>query len=182
MFFLHRLILLLSDAFAAGGVELSSRLRKRYHHDVFSTLLYFQVFIYTFGFYGIWGQVVIKAFLYSYISADLLVRFSDISILLGLPFLVFAWLMLLSFSFGISGRRSSNWKLLWFLLLNFSLIIIVGYFITKTSVVKPVSLIKSYFITMNILYSVIASLLIFQIYNHSSFTEFKREAISCCLI
>ena len=55
------LIFILTVALAAGGVFLSSRLRDKFHHEIFSTLLYFQVFIYTFGFYGIWGQAVIKA-------------------------------------------------------------------------------------------------------------------------
>jgi DNA-binding CsgD family transcriptional regulator len=158
--YLLYLIFILSVAFAAGGVVLSSRLRSRYHHDIFSTLLYFQAFIFTFGFYGIWGQVVVNAFLSSYISADLLARFSDIAMLLGLPFLVFAWFMLIRFSFGISGRESNNWLSFWFLLLNFSLIIIVGYFIAKTSEAKPVWLIKNYFISMNSLYSLLASFLI----------------------
>jgi DNA-binding CsgD family transcriptional regulator len=154
------LIFILSVALAAGGVVISSKLRNRYRHDIFSTLLYFQVFIFTFGFYGIWGQVVIKAFLSTYISVELLARFSDIAMLLGLPFLVFAWLMLIQFSFGISGRKYNNWLVFWFLLLNFSIIIIVGYIIAKTSAVKPVSLIKNYFILMNFLYSFCASLII----------------------
>ena len=34
-----------------------------------------RIFIFTFGFYGIWGQVVIKTFLSAYISPDLLARF-----------------------------------------------------------------------------------------------------------
>ena len=154
------LIFILSVALAAGGVVLSSRLRNRYHHEIFSTLLYFQVFIFTFGFYGIWGQVVIKAFLSTYISAELLTRFSDIAMLLGLPFLVFAWLMLIQFSFGISGRKNSNWFVFWFLLVNFSLIIVVGYFVAKTSSLKPASLIKYYFICMHFLYSLLSALLI----------------------
>ena len=158
--YLGYLIFILSVALAAGGVVLSSRLRNRYHHDIFSTLLYFQVFIYTFGFYGIWGQVVIKAFLLTYISAELLVRLSDIAMLLGLPFLVFAWLMLIQFASGISGRKNNNWLILWFLLLNFSIIIIVGYITAKTSEAKPASMIKYYFIIMNLIYSLLASLLI----------------------
>jgi DNA-binding CsgD family transcriptional regulator len=154
------IIFILSVALAAGGVVLSSKLRNRYHHEIFSTLLYFQVFIYTFGFYGIWGQVVIKAFLSTYISAELLTRFSDISMLLGLPFLVFAWLMLIQFSFGISGRKNSKWFVLWFLLLNFSIIFFVGYFMAKTNTLKPVSLLKYYFISMHFIYSLLSALLI----------------------
>jgi len=158
--YLGYLIFILSVALAAIGVVLTSRLRNRYRQEIFSTLLYFQVFIFTFGFYGIWGQVVTKAFLSEYISAELLVRFSDISMLLGLPFLVFAWLMLIQFSSGLSGRKNSKWFVPLFLLLNFSIIIFVGYFIAKTTALKPVSLIKYYFISMNFLYSLISSLLI----------------------
>jgi len=87
--YLFFLIFIVSVAQAAGGVVISSKLRNSFQHNIFSTLLYYQVFIYTFGFYGIWGQVVIKAFLAAYISADLLIRFSDIAMLMGLPFLVF---------------------------------------------------------------------------------------------
>jgi len=158
--YLVYLIFILSVALAAGGVVLSSRLRNRYHHEIFSTLLYFQVFIFTFGFYGIWGQVVIKAFLSTYISEELLLRFSDIAMLLGLPFLVFAWMMLIQFSYGISGRKNSNWFVLWFLLLNFSVIIVVGYLIAKTTSIKPETLLKYYFISMHFLYSLLSSLLI----------------------
>lgn len=154
------LIFILSVAMAAGGIILSSKLRERYHNEIFSALLYFEVFIFTFGFYGIWGQVVIKSFLSSYISPELLARFSDISMLLGLPFLVFAWLMLIQFSCGISGRKKNNWLILWFLILNFSLIIAIGYYIAKNNEIQPATLIKYYFITMNFLYSLISSLLI----------------------
>ena len=103
--YLIYLIFILSVALAAGGVVISSKMRNSFRHDIFSTLLYYQVFIYTFGFYGIWGQVAIKAFLAAYISAELLNRFSDMAMLMGLPFLVFAWLMLMQFSMDISGRK-----------------------------------------------------------------------------
>jgi DNA-binding CsgD family transcriptional regulator len=154
------LIFILSAAFAAGGVTLTSRLRNKYHHNIFSNLLYFQVFIYMFGFYGIWGQVVIKAYLSSYISPDILARISDITLLLGLPFLVFAWLMLLRFSFDVSGRTKNNWFVFWFLVLNFSLLIAGGYFVSKTNTIHPETIIKTYFIVINMAYSLLASVLI----------------------
>jgi DNA-binding CsgD family transcriptional regulator len=160
MIYLGYLIFILSVALAAGGVVLTTRLRNKYHHEIFSTLLYFQVFIFAFGFYGIWGQVVIKAFLATYISPELLQRFSDIALLLGLPFLVFAWLMLVQFSLGITGRKNNNWFVFWFLLLNFSVIFSVGYFIAKTNTVQPLTLLKYYFIIMHFFYSLLSSLLI----------------------
>jgi DNA-binding CsgD family transcriptional regulator len=154
------LIFILTVAMAAGGVVLASKLRDKYNNDIFSTLLYFQVFIYTFGFYGIWGQAVIKNFISTYISAELLARISDVAILLGLPFLVFAWLMLIQFSFGLSGRKNNNWFTFLFLFFNFSLLVIVGYIITKTQTLKPVSIVRNYFIIMNLTYSILASYLI----------------------
>ena len=84
--YLIYLIFIVSVALAAGGVVISSKMRNIYRHEIFSTLLYYQVFIYTFGFYGIWGQVAIKAFLSAYISTELLNRFSDIIYVDGIAF------------------------------------------------------------------------------------------------
>jgi DNA-binding CsgD family transcriptional regulator len=159
--YLVGLLFILSVALAAGGIAIASKVREKYRHEAFSTLLYFQVFIFTFGFYGIWGQVVITAFLSPYISSDLLIRIANISMLIGLPFVVFGWLMLIRFSLVISGRKITNWFVLWFLLINFSVIILVGFYIASTSNTEPLSLIKQYFISMNFLYPILASLIIF---------------------
>jgi DNA-binding CsgD family transcriptional regulator len=158
--YLIYLIFILSVAMAAGGVVISSKMRNSFRNDIFSTLLYYQVFIYTFGFYGIWGQVAIKAFLSDYISAELLQRLSDVAILMGLPFLVFAWLMLLQFSIDISGRKRTNWFTSLFLISNFSILILVGFIIAKAGITRPATLIKDYFICMSFLYSITSSLLI----------------------
>lgn len=177
------LIFILSVAIAAGGIMLSTRLRDKFHHEIFSTLLYFQVFIFAFGFYGIWGQAVIKAFLSAHISEDLMSRFSDIAMLMGLPFLVFAWLMIIQFACGISGRKSNKWLALWFLLVNFSVIIVVGYFVSKANEVRPVSLIRNYFIAMNILYSIISSLIIYFPGKGKSYIhDFDRRIIAPVII
>jgi DNA-binding CsgD family transcriptional regulator len=154
------LIFILSVAFASAGVVISSKMRKSFHLEIFSTLLYFQAFIYTFGFYGVWGQVAIKAFLTEYISAELINRFSDIAMLMGLPFLVFAWLMLLKFSLEISGRKNLTWFSTLFLLLNFLSILVIGFIVTRAEVGTPASLIRYYFIILNFLYSLTAALLI----------------------
>ena len=145
---------------AAGGIVISSKLRNRTHNEIFSTLLYYQAFIYTFGFYGIWGQVAIRALLSVYISEELLVRLSDIAMLMGLPFLVFAWLMIMKFSLDISGRKPAGWFQPVFLILNFLVLLTVGFIMTKTGKTRPESLIKYYFIALNCVYSIISSALI----------------------
>lgn len=159
--FLFYLVFIISVGMAAMGIILSTRLREKYHKTVLSSLLYFQVFICTFGFYGIWGQVMIRAFLSSYVSPEATAKFSDINMLFALPFLVFAWLMLIKFSAAISGRQGSRWFISLFLLLNFLVIIIVGYFLSGDNETKPVSLLKIYFISMNFIYSLTGFFLIF---------------------
>jgi DNA-binding CsgD family transcriptional regulator len=160
LYYLIYLVFILSAAMAAGGVVISSKLRNSFRHEIFSTLLYYQVFIYTFGFYGIWGQVAIKAFLSPYISAELLGRFSDIAMLMGLPFVVFAWLMNTKFSLDISGRKPPKWFLSIFLILNFAVLLAVGFILTKAEKARPESLIKYYYISLNFLYSLISSIVI----------------------
>jgi DNA-binding CsgD family transcriptional regulator len=159
-YYLIYLIFILSVALAAGGIMISSKMRNSFRHDIFSTLLYYQVFIYTFGFYGIWGQVAIRAYLAEYISTELLNRLSDLAILLGLPFLVFAWLMLLQLSTDISGRKRTNWFASLFLIINFSILLMVGFIIAKAGIARPASLIKYYFICLNFLYSLTSAMLI----------------------
>ncbi len=158
--FLIYLVFILSVALSAIGIILSSRLRKGYKSELFSTLLYFQIFIYTFGFYGIWGQVIIKAFLTSFVTPETLSRLSDIAMLLGLPFLVFAWLMLIRLSGSLSGRKRNSWFVFLFLLINFSVLIAIGYFITETNSFNTSLFIRVYYIIMNLAYSFLASFLI----------------------
>jgi DNA-binding CsgD family transcriptional regulator len=154
------IIFIFSAAFASAAVILSVILRNRYKSAFLSTLFYYEVFIFTFGFYGIWGQVVIKAFLAAYVSPELLTRFTDISLLLGMPFLVFAWLMLIKFSGELTGRKGSNWFVFWFLLINFLIIFGLGYFMIMETGIKPAVLGRYYYVCFNILYSILASLAI----------------------
>jgi len=176
------LVFFLSVALAAGSVVLATRLRNRYRTELFSSILYFLVFIFTFGFYGIWGQVIIKAFLAPYFEAGIIERFNNISLLLGLPFLVFAWLMLMRFSGEISGRKYKNWHLLWFLMINFAIIIALGFFVAEERSIEPEVLLKYYFICMNFFYTSAASLLIiFPNKGRSLIHAYDRRIIAPCL-
>jgi DNA-binding CsgD family transcriptional regulator len=154
------IIFIFSVAFTAAGVVLSTRLRNKYGSDIFSTLLYYQVFIFAFGFYGIWGQIVIKSFLSGIVSAALLDRFTNISILLGIPFLLFAWLMLIRFARELSGRKRSNWFVLWFLVLNFLILFGLGIYIRGETSISPDKILRYYFIILSFIYILVSSVFI----------------------
>jgi len=158
--FLFYLIFIVSVALSAAGIILASKLRTRYKSEIFSSLLYYQVFIYTFGFYGIWGQVAVKSFLVSVVSPELLTKLSDLAMLLGLPFLVIAWLMLIRFSGSLTGKIGNRWFVFWFLLANFSILTIMGYFITGFRVFDTSLVIREYYIIMNLIHFFLAAYLI----------------------
>lgn len=177
------LVFILSVAMTAGGIILSVRLRKKYKSDIFSTLLYYLVFISAFGFYGIWGQVIVKIFLADYISPELLLRFTGIAMLLGMPFLVFAWLMLIQFAKSISGRGKSTWFVVWFIVLNVLIITGVGWLISKSDEKMPLYLIKNYFIIMNLVYSLAGALIVaFPVKGQSYIHDYDRKFIVPAII
>lgn len=181
--YLVYIIFILTVAMAAGGVVISSKLRNSFRHEIFSTLLYYQVFIYTFGFYGIWGQVAIRAFLSSYISSEILGRLSDIALLMGLPFLLFAWLMIFRFSLEISGRKPAGWFLPLFLVLNFSILLILGFILTRTVQARPASLIRYYFMTFDFIYLLTSSMLIlFPVKKSSVIHDYDRRIIGPAIL
>jgi DNA-binding CsgD family transcriptional regulator len=181
--FLVYLVFIVSVALAAGSIVLAVRLRNRYKWEMFSSLLYFLVFIFTFGFYVIWGQVIIKVYLQPFIEEEVIQRFLDVSILLGLPFLVFAWLMLLRFAGNASGKKINSWNLFLVLLMNFGIIIAVGLLLSGESSIKPIVMIRYYFIIMNFIYSVSASaMILFKPASRSVIYEYDRKKIAMGLM
>jgi DNA-binding CsgD family transcriptional regulator len=177
------IIFIFSVAFTSSGVVLSTRLRTRYGSDLFSTLLYYQVFIFTFGFYGIWGQLVIKSFLSGIVSPALLENFTSISILLGIPFLLFGWLMLIRFAREISGRQRSRWFIFWFLLLNFLILFGLGLLTRENTSIRPDKIIRYYFIVLSFLYTIISSVsIILPVHSKTIIHRSERIIISVSLI
>ena len=84
----------------------------------------------------------------------------DTAMLLGLPFLVIAWLMLIRFTGSLTGKIGNKWFVFWFLLTNFSVLILVGYFITGTNSFNTSLVIREYYIIMNLIYFFLAAYLI----------------------
>ncbi len=157
---LSYLAFIISVAFAAGGIVLASRLRGRSRPEVFTDLLYFQAFIYAFGFYGIWGQVFIRSFLVPSLQAIQPEPIIGFSVLMGLPFLIFAWMMMMLFSLIITGRKKSKWFIYLFLLFNFTAIVVLGYIATRSGLSDTITLIRYYFIILNSTYMFIAAILL----------------------
>ena len=112
--YLITIVFVLTIALTSGSIVISSQLRTTYKSNFFSTLLFFLVFYFTFGFYAIWGQMLVTSFLSPFVNQNLLGKITDIMVLLGSPFLVFAFLMFVRFSRELSGRKTSNSFIFWY--------------------------------------------------------------------
>ncbi len=155
------LLFIVTTALTTAGIILASRLRSRYNADIFPPLLYFQVFIYTFGFYGIWGQVAINAFLQTAVSHAMLEGLLDVAMLLGLPFLIGAWFMLLRFTGGLTGKAvKSRWFIALFLLANLLVLISLVWLVTGRNSTGAGPVMRYYYIIMNLIHYFVAAYLI----------------------
>jgi DNA-binding CsgD family transcriptional regulator len=90
------IVIFLSISAGIYAVLINYKLDKKYRLSYLSTYLYFQIFINVFGVYGILGQVIAKKILQQQVSSfhipESLGHFFSF---LGLPFLIFAWYMLI---------------------------------------------------------------------------------------
>ena len=158
---IYLLLFIVTAALTTAGIILTSRLRSRYNTEVFTPLLYFQVFIYTFGFYGIWGQAAINAFLQTSVSPALLDRLLDVALLLGLPFLIVAWFMLLRFTGGLTGKAvTSRWFIAVFLLVNLLVLVSLVRTIAGKENAGASPAMSYYYIIMNLIHYFVAAYLI----------------------
>jgi DNA-binding CsgD family transcriptional regulator len=147
------LIFILSVAFTAGGILVSSRLRNACKADCFSTLMYEQTFYFTFGFYAIWGQVILVSIFSQLLTREVLQRITIMLILLGTPFFLLSWLMLIKFARELSGRTTGNRFIFWFLSGNILLVLGMGYVFSTSAVMNSFALIKFSYIVLNFIYA-----------------------------
>lgn len=147
-------IFVLTVALTSGSVLISTHLRSTYKSDFLPALLFYQVFYFTFGFYAIWGQFIVTSFLSPFVSAELIGRITDLTVLLGLPFLTLDLLMLVRFSREISGKTTNRYFILWFLILNTLLIFGIGYIFVKYRQIDTFVVVKYYYILLSLLFTV----------------------------
>jgi DNA-binding CsgD family transcriptional regulator len=152
------LIFIISVAFTAGGILISSRLRNACRADCFSTLMYGLTFYFTFGFYAIWGQVILYSIFSQLLTREVLQRISVLLILLGTPFFLLSGHMLIKFARELSGRATGKSFIFWILSGNMLLVPGIGYAFSTFAVIDTFTLIKFSYIVLNFTYAVVAVL------------------------
>jgi DNA-binding CsgD family transcriptional regulator len=130
---------------AAGAILLTSRLMKENPVPYARPLFYHIIFMFAFGFYGIWGQFIIVTVAGSRLTPDMLSTVSVISLLLGLPFLVLGWMMLLRFGAECAGLRLKGYVYVLFIVINLGIITAIGYTSGDTVFSEALPLFKYYY-------------------------------------
>jgi len=150
-YYLLIIVFVLSIAMTSASIVITSHLKSAYKTETFSSLLFFLVFYFTFGFYAIWGQLLMETIVSQHVSEQLLQKMRDVLLLLGSPFLIMASLMFIKFSREVSARKTSNSFIFWYLLINLVIIFGLGFIIFNTEIVDSQILMKYYFVIICLL-------------------------------
>jgi len=154
------IIFIFCAAMAAGSILLLTRLLEERPAPFVRSLFYHNIFISAFGFYGIWGQFIIVALAGSRLSPDTFSTVSVISLLLGLPFLVFGWMTILRFGAEAAGFQFRNYHALSFLLVNFGIVIGLGFVLRDMDFSEALPIFKYFYAIAAVFYSFTTAILL----------------------
>lgn len=99
-------ILVISVGLTAFGIMLATYMRKTYPVRLISALIYYQAFVFAFGFYGLWGQAVFKMYIKDLLNEEIRERISMVATLQGFPFMILGWYMLVRFIRELYQRKT----------------------------------------------------------------------------
>ncbi len=156
-------IFILTLGIILAGILISSHLRSTYQTDFMSTVIFFQVFWFAYGFYVFWGQVVVNILLAQYAEQELLILINNIAFYLSSPFLIFASFMAVKFSKEITGRRNTGTFITIYLTINTLIFPGVGFILNKYHIIEAHSLVKYAFIPIIILCSLMNTYYLFSL-------------------
>jgi DNA-binding CsgD family transcriptional regulator len=108
-YLLYSATFVITSGIAVLGILVSWQLYQSEKKPVLQTLLYQQIFIFSFFIYGIWGNIIIReivADLPSY--SEFYQKLAIFIPILGIPFLMVGWFMQLKFGFNLSGYTISK--------------------------------------------------------------------------
>ena len=160
LIYLLLIIFAFSAALTAGGVMLSQRLRNRYETGFLTSVQYFQIFTFAFGFYGLWGSVLLRAFISTFVQTELSDRITGVVTFIGIPFLIASWYMVVRAAIEMSGRTTRKSFIIFFLVFSLVGLTALGLGIYLYPNIEVRTLLKYYYISFNSLFFLLAAILI----------------------
>jgi len=100
---------IISAGLSVIGIMISYQHYQVHQKPVFQVLLYQQIFLISFFIYGIWGNMALKEIIADLsLSNEITAKLTIFIPILGIPFLVVSWFMLIRFAFILNGFKVSN--------------------------------------------------------------------------
>ncbi len=100
---------IISSGLAVIGIIISIQLYQVHQKSILQVLLYQQIFLISFFIYGIWGNMGLMEIIADLnVSEKLSTKLTIFIPVLGIPFLVFSWFMLVRFAFILNGFQVSK--------------------------------------------------------------------------
>lgn len=100
------LTFIISAGIAVIGIMVSYHLHQSKKQPVMSILLYQQIFLFSFFIYGIWGNIALREIIGDLsLNERITEKLSFFIPVLGIPFMVVSWFMLLKFSYNLNGYK-----------------------------------------------------------------------------
>jgi len=109
---------ILTVGLAAFGIMLAIDMRKSYPQRLTTAIIYYQVFVVAFGFYGLWGQAVFRIYIDELLNEEIRSRVSTVATLQGFPFMILAWYMLSRFARELLQKKTGAIFNILFILLS----------------------------------------------------------------
>jgi DNA-binding CsgD family transcriptional regulator len=122
-------------------------------------LLYQQILLFSFFIYAIWGNIILRQIVADVnLNAELAAKIAFFVPILGIPFLIGSWFMLLKFSFNLNGfRDSKSWIYGYFT--GFLFLVMVFAFLVQNNYlktpVKPDVLLVRLFLVLNLFFHLV---------------------------
>lgn len=100
---------ILTAGISALSLVVSVQLFQQFKKPVLAQLLYQQIFLFSFLIYSIWGNILLKIILSDIqISTSLSTKLAVFVPMIGIPFMIVSWFMLLKIAFELNGINNSK--------------------------------------------------------------------------
>lgn len=100
---------IITTGIAVIGSLLSYQLFHESKKPVLQILLYQQIFLFSFFIYGIWGNILLRQVVVDIdLNPELEAKLAFFVPLLGIPFLIGSWFMLVKFAWNLNGFQASR--------------------------------------------------------------------------
>ena len=100
---------ILTAGISALALVVSVQLFQQFRKPVLAQLLYQQIFLFSFLIYSIWGNILLKIILSDIqIGTSLSTKLAVFVPMIGIPFMIVSWFMLLKIAFELNGLNNSK--------------------------------------------------------------------------